>query len=342
MKEYIVTGSTGYIGFVLVNELIKKGYTPIKILIRSKKSLDRFSGLDINYAIGDINDVEFLRREISPGAVVFHLAGVIDIATLKSKEIYKTNVDACINLIDVCIEKNIEKFIYTSSVSAIIPAKANMLMSEPIYFDPKKVVGHYAKTKAIATKYILDKSRNGKINAVVTYPSAVIGPYDYNISSLGQVVIDYLNHKLTAYTKGKYNFVDVRDVALGLIRAYEVGRSGEDYLLTGDSLSLFEMFKILNKILNRDKMPIKLPLWFIKLVVPLAEMHYLIRGKVPVFSSTSIKILNQNCNFDNSKAKNELRFLPRSVEESFKDMIEWFIINKSFLIDQTKLRSKNG
>ena len=69
--------------------------------------------------------------------------------------------------------KNIEN-LFTLVQFLIIPAKANMLMSEPIYLI-RKVVGHYAKTKAIATKYILDKSRNGKINAVVTYPSAVIG-----------------------------------------------------------------------------------------------------------------------------------------------------------------------
>lgn len=262
MREFIVTGSTGYIGNVLVNQLLKKGYSPVKILIRSKKSIDRFSGLNIKYAIGDLNDAEFLSREITPGSIVFHLAGVIDIKSQKSKEIYKTNVDGCKSLVDVCIKNNVEKLIYTSSVSAIIPLKNDQVMAEPNYFDYKKLVGHYAKTKALATEYILEKSRSGLLNAVVTYPSAVIGPYDYNISSLGQVVIDYMNHKLSAITKGKYNFIDVRDVVDGLIKAYELGKSGEDYLLTGHSVSLYEMFKILNNILNRDKMPIKLPLWF--------------------------------------------------------------------------------
>lgn len=335
MKEYIVTGATGYIGFVLVNQLLKEGYSPIKILIRSKKSLARFDGLAINWAIGDINDEEFLTKEISPNAVVFHLAGIIDIGPFKRKQIYETNVLGSKKIVNACI-KNKAQLIYTSSVSAILPGKKGSKIVEPLAFNHKRVVGHYAKTKAITTEYILEKARQGRLNAVVVYPSAVIGPYDYNISNLGQVVIDYINQKLPAYTKGKYNFVDVRDVVDGIIKAYELGISGEDYLLTGQTVDLKDMFLLLNKILNRPKLPIKLPLWLIKLTAPFAELHYIIRGKKPVISRTSIKILNQNANFDNSKAVKQLGYNPTPLYDSFNDMINWFYENKHDLIKINK------
>jgi len=338
MKEYIVTGANGYLGYILVQKLVGKGYFPIKIIIRSPKSFDRFKGLPIKAAIGDILDKDFISKQITPGSVIFHLAGVIDIGTVKNKLIYDINVKGCQNIVDACIQNKAEKLIYTSSVSVIKPLKNNKLMKEPTVFEPKILAGHYAKSKAMATQYIIDKSKNEGLNAVVVYPSAIIGPYDYNISNLGQVVLDYINHRLTAYVKGGYNFVDVRDVADGLINCNEKGKSGEGYILTGESISLKQMFLILNEKLNRSKMPTRLPLPFIKIMLPLAELHYLIRRKKPVFSSCSIKILNQNSNFDNTKAKEQLDFKPRSARESLCDMVDWLFKNKANLIKQQYLR----
>ncbi len=332
MSEYIVTGATGYIGYVLVLKLVEEGLKPVKILIRNEKAAKRFEHLGINAVIGNINDEEFLEKEITKDSVVFHLAGVIAIKTKKEKHVYDTNVGGTIKIVEACIKNNAKKLIYVSSVSAIMAPKKNGIIVEPSYFDPKKVVGHYAKTKAMATEYVLKASREGKLNAVVVYPSAVIGPYDFNISSLGQVVVDYMNNKLPAITKGKYNFVDVRDVASGIIGAYKYGRSGEDYLLTGQSLNLVEMLTILNQILGRKKLPVVLPLWFLKCVAPFVELHYLIRKKTPVFSRTSLKILNQSSNFDNSKAIKELGFSPMSTYDSFNDMITWLKENKKELL----------
>ena len=332
MKEYIVTGATGYVGYVLVHKLIENGYQPVKILIRSKKSKSRFSHLPVEVALGDINDEQFLEREISPKSVVFHLARIVDIGNFKKQQIYETNVNGSLKIINACINNKAEKLIYTSSVSAIVPPKNNEKIVEPKHFELKKLSGHYAKSKAITTNYLLNKSQNGKLNAVVAYPSAIIGPYDYNVSNLGQVVISYLNKSLFAYTKGKYNFVDVRDVAAGLIKCYEEGKSGEGYLLTGQTVTLKEMFEILNEILNRPKLPLKLPLWFIKMVLPFVELFYTIKRKNPIFGRSSIRFLNQNSNFDNTKAKQELNFNPRPVAISFNDMINWFYENKPDLL----------
>lgn len=332
MKEYIVTGATGFVGHVLVTELVKRGYAPIKILIRSKKSLERFKGLPVTGAIGDILDQDFINKQISQNSVVFHLAGVVNIKSKRNHEVYDININGTKNIVNACIKNKAEKLIYISSTSVISQVKNGSIIKEPKEITYKGLIGHYAKSKAIATNYIFNKCKSENLNAVVVYPSAIIGPEDHCISSLGQVVLDYMNNKLLAYTKGKYNFVDVRDVVAGIISAYQYGKSGEDYILTGESLSIKQMLLILNNILNKEQLPLKLPLWFIKLVLPFAELHYLIRRKIPVFSRTSIRTLNQNSNFSNSKAKEELMFKPRPAKESFKDMIDWFIINKPELI----------
>ncbi len=332
MKEYIVTGSTGYVGYVLVKKLIEKGYKPVKILIRNEKALPRFKDLDIKYAIGHINDQDFLNEQITEGSVVFHLAGLIDIGGFKKDLIYKTNVDGTKNIVEACKKNNAEKLVYVSSVSAIIPPKKGIKIVEPTFFNSKRVAGHYAKTKAITSEFVLNESRSGNLCAVVCYPSAVVGPYDYNISSVGEVVLKYMNNNFPAYTKGMYNFIDVRDVCEGLISAYEKGISGHDYILSGETISLKEMFVILNEILEKDKFPINVPLWFLKLVAPLVSFYYLVKKQTPIFTRTSLKILNQNSVFDNSRAKNELDFKPMPAKESLTDMVNWFKENESKLL----------
>lgn len=333
ITEYIVTGGTGYVGYVVVKELIARGYSPIKVITRSKKNIERFKDLDVNFVFGDILDRDFIFKQISPESVVFHLAGIVDIGSYDNSMMEKVNVKGCINIVDACIEKKVKKLIYTSSVAIIEPLKNQEMMSEPNEIKIENFSNEYAKTKAIATKYIIDKTSLGELNAVVVYPSAIIGPYDYYISNVGQVVVDYINHKIFAYVKGGYNFVDVRDVAEGIINAYEKGRSGEGYILSGEVISIKQMFLILNEKLARDKLPMKLPLWLVKKVLPLVELHYRIRKKKPIFSSCSLSTINQNCNFNNTKAKEELGFNPRSAKEGLNDTVDWFYENKKDLIN---------
>jgi len=330
--KYLITGGAGYLGSVVVHELARRGYQPITVLALPNENISNLLDLKIEIVRGDILDYEFLEQLIEKDDVVFHMAGIINISSKSDDLIRKVNVEGCRNIVDVCIKKQVKRLIYTSSVHTILPAEKNENMSEPEAFYPDKLVGEYAQTKAIATDYLLKKARSGALDAVVLYPSGIIGPFDYQISHFGQVVLDYINRKLSAIVKGGYNFVDVRDVADGVISAYENGKSGEGYLLSGEYITVKEIFQTLNEKLGRKKLPYPIALWFLKIVAPLAELHYKIRKKKPIFSSYSLYTLNVNSNFDNTKAKNELNFNPRPVKLSLGDMVDWFIENKSGMI----------
>lgn len=330
--EYIITGGTGFLGFVLVQELVARGYYPIKVITRSQKQVDRFAGLDINFAFGDILDRDFIFEQITPNSVVFHLAGIVDIGLRKNTMMERVNIEGCKNVVEACIINKTQRLIYTSSVAIISPLKDKEFLFEPTDIMVDTLADEYSRTKAIATKFVIDKINTSDLEAVVLYPSAIIGPYDYNISNVGQAVLDYMNNNIFAYIKGAYNFVDVRDVADGIIKAYEKGRNGEGYILSGEVITIKEMFLILNEKLSRKKLPMKLPLWLVKICLPIVELHYRFRRKKPIFSSCSLKTLNQNCQFSNIKARKELDFNPRSAKESIIDTVDWFYENKQHLI----------
>ena len=335
MANFVVTGATGHLGNVVVKMLLANNYN-VKVLVLNGEDISPIEGLNIEIKYGDVRDKEFLKENITGTDIVVHMAGVIDVSSKKNDLLLDVNVNGTKNVADVCLEKG-ALMIYTSSVHTI-PANENenILLSEPTTFDENNIEGAYAKSKTIATRYVFEKCKEG-LKAIVLYPSGIIGPYDYKISDMGQVILDHINGKLLAYVKGGYNFVDVRDVAQGIMLALQKGEIGQGYILSGEMCSVKKLLEIVNKRIGRKKLPPKLALWFAKGVSLLSEAYYKIRHKKPTFSAYSLKTLNVNCNFDNSKAKDKLGYTTRPLEETIFDTVDWLIENKSNLIKQKKL-----
>lgn len=332
MENFVVTGATGHIGNTLVRELSKIDDAKIKLLILPDEDVSVFNDLNVEIKFGNILDINFLKREINENDVVFHLAGIIDISSAKKDMVYKVNVEGTKNIASVCLEKKVKKFIYTSSVHVIPPLKKGVLLGEPEIFNEKIIIGDYAKSKTLAVKIVFNLVKSG-LNAVVTYPAGVIGPNDYKVSEMGTLILDISNKKISNRISGGYNFVDVRDVAQGLISAYKNGRIGEGYILSGHMVSIDDLFKIVNKKFGRTKLVPKIARWFVKMFAKLAELHYKIRKRKPLFTSYSLYTISSNHNFSNQKAKKELQFNPRSIESSIFDAIDWFVENKKELFN---------
>ena len=332
-----VTGATGHIGNVLVKKLVDRG-NKVRVLCLENENIDSIKDLDIEIVYGNITNKNDMLKYIKEDDVVFHLAAAISIDDSKESydKVYNVNVNGTKNVVDACIKNKAKRLIYTSSVHIIEPVKDKVLL-EPTVFDENKIYGIYSKTKTIATKYVMDSAKAGLIDAVTVYPAGVIGPFDFKISEIGQVILDYVNDKLKGYVKGGYNFIDVRDVADATINAATQGVSGEGYILSGNVTSVKEMLMCFNEILDKKHLPPKFALWFLKMIARITNAYYKARGKKPVFSEFSLYTLNANANFDNTKAKEVLGLRVRSVKESFEDSIDWFINNKKGLINLKKI-----
>ena len=115
----------------------------------------------------------------------------------------------------MCLKYHVKRLVYVSSVHAIPERPKDEVISEINQFDPRDVVGLYAMTKSKATQIVLGGVLLG-LDAVVVHPSGIIGPNDYGHGYCTQLVMDYLDGRLTAGVNGGYDFVDVRDVADGV------------------------------------------------------------------------------------------------------------------------------
>ncbi|MBQ8292418.1 MAG: NAD-dependent epimerase/dehydratase family protein [Bacilli bacterium] len=323
MKKIIITGSTGHIGNNLIRYLVENySDIQIKLLVRRLKdeAIDEFDCLKV---VGDLSDISFLSKEIEEDSIVIHSAGLIDVTNKQISEMEKINNDLTRKLVDICIEKKVSKFIYISSVDAINKEEVG-LIKEPTCFNPDLLESNYGKSKAKATSYVLDKINSGSLCGVILYPSAVIGPLDFKVSSIGQVLVDNIHNRIMARLDGKYNFIDVRDLSEAI--AYCVFNDvGSSYLITGEIVSVDELFMIINEKLGKKKLPIKLPFSLIMFFANFMPLYYKLRGVKPVFTKFALKTLRTNCNYDNSKAIEDLKLRIRPAKDSINDAIDWFI-----------------
>ena len=317
----IVTGATGHIGNVLIRELIQSKYEVTAFVLKGD-NIEHLKDLPIQFAYGDVRDKESLMQAFKGMDIVFHLAGMIEIGNGNKKKIYEVNVGGTQNVWQACKEAKVKKLVYTSSVHAIAEKKIGEVITEATTFSKKLVKGTYAKTKAEATKYLLENKDKG-VEVIIVHPSGVIGPYEYIPSNLGQLIIDCANKKIGAYLKGGYNFVDVRDVASGIVAACEKGRAGECYILAGHQVSVKELMHNIEEITGVKAPKFKIARWFAYITGFMSEIYYKIVKEKPLFTSYAVYTLGTNSDFSIEKAKKELGYQVRDMKVTLKDTIVW-------------------
>ena len=321
-KIYLVTGANGHLGSTIINLLLKeKKKVRAFVLENDVLHLDKIVEI-IRGNITDKKSIYPLFKDLeNKEVIVIHCAGIVTIASKFDQKVYDVNVVGTKNIADVALEYKVKKFIHVSSVHAILEEK-NKTIKEVDKFYPNKVEGLYAKTKAEASNYILDMSKKG-LNAIVVHPSGIIGPGNYGKGHLSQLIIDYLNNRLTAIVKGGYDFVDVRDVADGILKAIEKGRVGECYILSNRYFEIKEIINLLHEVTNHKPIKTILPNWFAKLTAPIAELYYKILKQPPLYTSYSIYTLSTNSHFSHEKATKEIDYNPRDMKETLKDTVDW-------------------
>ena len=323
-QTYIVTGAAGHLGSTVTKKLNEQGKTVYALCLPNEKNLPQGEYIQVFY--GDVCNIDTIDGMFEicadQSVCVIHCAGIVSIASKFNQKVYDVNVGGTKNIISLCEKHNVEKLVYISSVHAIPELPGNETITEVGRFSPDDVAGLYAKTKAEATQCVLDYARTGR-DARIIHPSGIVGPGDFGRGHITQLVIDYYKGGLTSGLNGGYNFVDVRDVADGILSCCDNGGNGECYILSGQYFKVYELLNLLHEITGKRKIKRILPLWFAKLTAPLSELYYKILKQPPLFTAYSIYTLNTNANFSHEKATKELGYTPRPMRQTLTDTFKW-------------------
>ena len=321
----LVTGATGHIGNVLVRQLLSRGEA-VRALIHKDENKKALDGLKVEMVKGDVRNPDSLLQAFRGIDVVYHLAGIISILPGQNRLLHQVNIVGTQNIVKACLKTGVKRLVYTSSIHAIEESACGTVIDETMPFNPEKVPGGYGRSKARAALAVLKGVEQG-LDTVIVCPTGVTGPYDHNISEIGQLIIDFANGNLKSYIDGAYDFVDVRDVARGIILAGEKGRRGESYILSGEQVTVYELLSMLQESTGLKAPSFKAPIWLARMAAKVTPIYYRLTGTNPRFTTYSIDVLCSNSTISSEKARRELGFTTRPIRESIADATLWFVEN---------------
>lgn len=262
--RYIVTGAAGHLGSTILRQLKDRPVEVVGLILPGERPAVKAE--NIRYVTGDVCRMQSLQALFAgadgQNTTVIHAAGLISIAEQVSPKVQEVNVNGTANMLAVSRQHAVRRFVYVSSVHAIPERARPQVIREVKHFSPDVVTGEYAKTKAAATQLVLDAAAQG-FPALVVHPSGIIGPFDLGRNHLTQMMVEFLQGKLFACVSGGYDFVDVRDVAKGVLLAAEKGIPGECYILSGHYISIKNLLSMAGWFADR-KGPLIIPMWLAK------------------------------------------------------------------------------
>ncbi len=323
----LITGATGHVGNTLVHDLAKNKI-PIRVFLPPNESILPLDGIQCELFCGDISNDEDVLRAVEGCDYVYHLAGLIDLMPSHRRRLERVNVQGTQNIVNACLRCRVKRLVYISSVHALPEPDKGQTLTEldASAFPNFTLHGPYAITKSQATAAIYNGIRQG-LDAVIIFPSGIIGPFDFKDSQMGKVLRKLLCKKNLQHLRifrGGYNFVDVRDVAKALQLAMEKGRSGEGYIIAGHHLTLKDLFAqvALWKGITEPKFT-NYPLFLVKSAAKVVEKFASWFRRKPAFTAYSIDVLNSNAAMSTQKAVRELGFKPRALDDTLKATFHW-------------------
>jgi nucleoside-diphosphate-sugar epimerase len=265
MTSALVTGSTGFVGSFLVEELLANG-RDVSCVIRQSSDLQWLRDQPVNFIRWDLVNGSPPVKQIEGIDEVYHVAGL----TTASQEeaFYRVNRDAVRNLIDALHEANVtpERFLLVSSLAAAGPSVDRTPRTED---EPCEPVSHYGKSKREG-EIVLQRNA-GDIPYTIIRPPVVIGPRDEMVLDMVEMVTNGVVPKFGRYKT--YSFIFVLDLVRGILEAVESDEAVDEtfFLSHPETVTWTSFMQHIGDALDMDPMMLSLPDTMASLIAGLSE-----------------------------------------------------------------------
>jgi dihydroflavonol-4-reductase len=320
--ECLVTGATGLVGNNVVRQLVDRD-RGVRVLVRNAGPLvDRaFAGLPVSRHVGGLDDQPAIVAAAAGCRVVVHAAAVVHCGWGRRDEMHRVNVEGT-RIVARAARLAGARLIHVSSVDAI------GLRTDGGPADEETPPGGmpecpYVVTKREAEAAVLEEVERG-LDAVIVNPVYMIGPWDWKPSS-GRMLLELAAGRGLCAPPGANDFVDVRDVAAGIIAAIDRGRTGRRYILGGHSLSYLEAWRFFARASGRMLPLGHAPRVAVRLAGWLGDAVSLVTGREPDVNSAAAGMSLLAHNFSCRRAEQELGYTYRPFETTVQDAWGWFV-----------------
>jgi dihydroflavonol-4-reductase len=315
-----VTGATGHVGANMVRALVEQRHS-VRALVRTDRRA--LEGVPLELVEADVLDAASLERAFAGVDRVFHLAARISIAPGDEALVQQTNVEGVRNVVEACLRAGVKRLLHMSSIHAVAAHPLAELIDEKRPLAEGAHLLPYDRSKADGEREVRKGIERG-LDAVIVNPTAILGPWDFRPSPMGEVLLDLYHKRLPALVDGGFDWVDVRDVVQGAITAAERAPRGEKYMLSGQRRTVRELAQLAHEVTTKRPPRFTSPMWLARAAAPFATVYAKAAGKRPLFTSASLHALRNHQHVSHAKAARELDYRPRPLRDTLESAYDWF------------------
>jgi dihydroflavonol-4-reductase len=326
MKAF-VTGGTGLLGNNLVRALRAEGHA-VAALVRSETKAQRLlGGTGAELIRGDMEDVPAFAEALTGCDVVFHTAAYFReyySAGDHWQKLEAINVHGTLALAEAARARGVRRMVSTNSSGTIGFGPDGSPGDEDTPPAPIARENLYFRSKVLSSDRLRELAARTGLDVVEVLPGWMFGPWDAAPTASGRIVLDFLAGRLPPIPPGGLNAVDARDVAAGMIRAAEHGRSGGKYILAGPFVTVADVVQTLAEITGRRGPRARVPYRVALAYAAFAQAWAGITGGETVVTTAGVRMMNARLQVTSARAERELGWRARPLGETLRDEVAWF------------------
>lgn len=310
-----VTGSSGFLGLNLVEQLVLRGWRVVA-LHRAGSELKYLRQLAAERVEGDIGDRASLAHTLPRNVdAVFHVAGSTNLWSRGNAEQDRVNIEGTRNVVDAALAAGARRLVHTSTIS-VYGLQSGRIDESAAQLGRDSWI-NYQRSKFLAEEEVRAGAARG-LHAVIMNPSSIIGRYDR--ASWARMILLIHAGKLPGVPPGAVSFCHAGEVARAHIAAAERGTRGANYLLGGTDASFLELVRAIGAELGKPVPARATPAWLLRTLAAAGGALASVTGRQPTLTPETAALVSRSLQCDCSKAMRELGFqavpLRTMVEES--------------------------
>lgn len=318
MPTAFVTGAGDLVGLNLIEVLQSSGWE-VKGLAGPEGHVEYLDRLGVEYTQGDLGSLKVMRQAM-PDKVdaVFHAVHNVSLWSKDAEMQTRANVKGTQVIVQVALEKNIKRFIHTSSIVAYGLHRGTVTEDTPSTASSSNI--NFVKTKGKAEQIVKRACRKG-LNAVIINPANMIGPYDFHgWARLFRLV---KQRRMPIMAAGGGSFCHPRAVAQAQVTAVKRGRIGSNYLLGGANATYLDLLRMIGTLMKRRTLPRAMPSNVLRSMAAVDEGLSAVLRLRPTITRETVEMLAAHTYCNSTRAIKELGYEPVELSVMLQECYDW-------------------
>ena len=323
----LVIGANGYLGSHVTRQLVTDGQD-VRVMVRPGATTVGIDDLDVTRFVGDIWNDEVLRDAMTGCDVVYYCVVDTRAWLTDPAPLFHTNVEGTRNVLAVASEpaiaEGLDRFVFTSSYATVGRRRGHTATEADVIVD--EGLTPYVRSRVQAENLVMEYVRTRRLPAVAVCISTTYGAGDWGRTPHGAIIAAAAFGKLPFVMRGiQLEAVGIDDAARAMILAADRGEVGQRYLISEKMISNADVVRIAAEAVGvpPPTKSISLPVSYAMAALGSAKAR--LTGTDQRLSLDSLRLMRAEAPVDCTKARRELGWEPRPVEESIREAAKFWV-----------------